>query len=129
MLQEHGEPIEADLQRYYGIPLADLFAGRLSWRRLKVLIRQLPRESATARSQIGPVAEWTVGEYLLAALLDTARHGNWQRGGGKGQRPRPVPRPTERPIQMGRTNRSSAEVKNYLARFRPQRDEAVTNGR
>lgn len=40
--------MEADLARYYQIELADLWRGRLSLRRLFVLIRWLPYESAVA---------------------------------------------------------------------------------
>ena len=40
--------MEADLARYYGIALTDYYAGRVSLRRLRNLIRWLPAESATA---------------------------------------------------------------------------------
>ncbi|MFI1580009.1 hypothetical protein [Embleya sp. NPDC020630] len=49
LLREHGEAIEADLLRYYRVDLLDLYRGEMSWRRLRVLIRYLPPESATAR--------------------------------------------------------------------------------
>lgn len=41
--------MEADLARYYQIELADLWRGRLSLRRLFVLLRWLPYESAVAQ--------------------------------------------------------------------------------
>jgi hypothetical protein len=120
-LHEHGEAIEADFQRYYGVALADVFVGRLSWRRLKVLLRQLPVESATARAQVGPMAEWSPTEYLLAAIVDAERAALWQRGGGRGRRPAPVERPGRREggTRLGRTTHTPAEVRAYLARFRP----------
>ncbi|MFE5332569.1 hypothetical protein ACFRCG_39945 [Embleya sp. NPDC056575] len=50
LLREHGEAIEADLLRYYQVDLLDLYRGEMSWRRLRVLIRYLPVESATSRA-------------------------------------------------------------------------------
>ncbi|HET8931317.1 MAG TPA: hypothetical protein VFN21_11720 [Acidimicrobiales bacterium] len=41
---------------------------RLSWRRLGVLLRQLPLESATATAQAGG-PQWGPTEYLLRALI------------------------------------------------------------
>jgi hypothetical protein len=84
--------------RFYGIDLLDLYRGRLSLRRLAVLVRQLPPESATVRA-LTPEAAWSTTDYLLAAVLDAARWGNWltvetnKRKGAKNPRPLPVPRP------------------------------------
>jgi len=36
---------------------------------------------------------WRLEHYLLAAILDSLAAANWQRGGGKGKRPKPTPRP------------------------------------
>jgi hypothetical protein len=58
-----------------------------------VLIEYLPRESCTARAVHGPVTEWGDTEHLLANVLDVLNAANWQRGGGKGARPRRLPRP------------------------------------
>lgn len=120
-LREHGEPIEADFQRYYGVALTDVFTGRMSWRRLKVLLRQLPVDSATARATVGAAVEWSPTEYLLAAIVDAERAALWQRSGGRGRRPQPMPRPGQRDggTRLGRTTRSKAQVRAYLARFRP----------
>lgn len=70
-----------------------MVTGGLSWRRLGVLVAALPRESATARAQHGEAVEWSSADYLLAAIYDVLAAGNWQRGGGKGPRPKPIPRP------------------------------------
>lgn len=64
-----------------------------------------------------------MNEQLLALAIDTLRHGNWQRGGGKGAKPKPVPRPGAQKgseTRHGRTDRSPDEVVAYLDRFRPQ---------
>jgi hypothetical protein len=119
-LREHGESIEADLQRYYGVALSDVFTGRMSWRRLKVLLRQLPPDSATGRAQLGPAVDWSTSDYLLAAVVDAERAALWQRSGGRGRRPKPVPRPgVGGGTRLGRTTRPAAQVRTYLARFRP----------
>jgi hypothetical protein len=39
--------VEADLLRYFQVDLLDLWRGRLSYRRLALLIRHLPSESWT----------------------------------------------------------------------------------
>lgn len=57
-----------------------------------MLVRQLPAESATYRALGGPEASWTLSEHLLAMAVDVLRAANWQRG-GKGARPKPLPRP------------------------------------
>lgn len=44
----------------------------------------------------GEKAEWGPAEYLLASILDALRSGNWQRGGGKGSKPKRTPRPGEK---------------------------------
>jgi hypothetical protein len=58
-----------------------------------VLVRQLGHGSSLSRAQFGDAASWGVQEHLLAHAVDRLGAGNWQRGGGKGQRPKPVPRP------------------------------------
>lgn len=52
----------------------------------------LPPESATMRA-LSPPQSWGIPEYLLAAAVDALHAANWQRGGGKGKRPKPIPRP------------------------------------
>lgn len=42
---------------------------------------------------MGSDAAWTTGEHLTAVVADVLAGANWQRGGGKGAQPKPVPRP------------------------------------
>lgn len=58
-----------------------------------MVIEHTPRQSALGRSFLGEAANWDVAEYLAAAILDGINSGNWQRGGGKGSRPKKVERP------------------------------------
>lgn len=43
---------------------------------------------------------WTPQVDFLAAILYSLQVANWQRGGGKGSKPKPVKRPTE--VKAGR---------------------------
>lgn len=79
-----------------GLRLSDLGTPRLSWRDLLVIVNQSPPGSALWRSKaaaedVDPA--WGLQEQLLAGIFDVLRIGNWQRGGGKGQKPRLMPRP------------------------------------
>lgn len=99
-LRDHQDTLEVDLLGM-GIDLPrDLGTDRLTWRRLGLLVEHLPATSATARA-VNPDAEWTLAEHLLAAVLDALNGANWQRGGGKGSYPHPVPRPSDR-FRVGR---------------------------
>lgn len=44
----------------------------------------------------GEFTEWGVGEHLLAGIFDTLQGANYQRAGGKGPKPKPIPRPGEK---------------------------------
>lgn len=93
--------------RFYGVDIRDLGSESLSWRRIGVLIRQLPPQSATWVSKNGGDALWGLTEQLLAATVDALNVGNWQRaasGLDKGKQPKkpsPIPRPGVKP--EGRT--------------------------
>lgn len=39
---------------------------------------------------------WGDSEHLLAGIFDLLAGANWQRGGGKGTRPKPIRRPTDK---------------------------------
>ncbi|CAL9530388.1 hypothetical protein [Streptomyces sp. enrichment culture] len=80
--------------------LLDWHRGRLSSRRLAVLVRHLPRDSATLRAMHGEAVEWTVTDYLLAAAVDQLAEANWMfatvnrdEDAEPLEYPKPVPRP------------------------------------
>lgn len=130
-LETHGEAIEADFQRYYGVAVTDVFAGRMTWRRFRVLLAQLPADSATTRAATDGPEPWTTTEHLLAGIFDAEMAALWQRAGGKGRRPRPLERPGQakaRTRRLGHTTRSPAEVRAYLDRFKPLRAANGSNG-
>ncbi|WAP59827.1 hypothetical protein [Streptomyces sp. S465] len=99
-MEEHAEALEADLLRYYGVDLLDWHREELSSRRLAVLVRHLPPDSAFVRSREGEAAEWTLTDHLLAAAVDHLAIANWMFASvnrdeyaDPPQTPVPVPRP------------------------------------
>ncbi|WP_280854241.1 hypothetical protein [Streptomyces sp. SAI-041] len=76
-MEEHAEALEADLLRHYGVDLLDWHRGRLSSRRLRVLVEHLPADSSFARAVHGEQADWTVTDHLLAAVVDHLAVANW----------------------------------------------------
>lgn len=102
----HGGPLRADLQRYYGLDLADIWRGTLAPRRVWNLSEHLPEDAALAASLAGGPEHrgWTLQTYLLAHLLNSVRFAdanNVRVNGGKLKSdPKPVQTPqpkTERP--------------------------------
>ncbi|MFE4693744.1 hypothetical protein ACFRH6_27305 [Streptomyces sp. NPDC056749] len=80
--------------------LLDWYRGRLSSRRLAVLVKHMPRDSAVAQELHGDGAEWTVTDYLLAAAVDHLAAANWMfasvntdEDSEPPEPPMPVPRP------------------------------------
>lgn len=68
----------------------------MTWRRLGVLVRNLPPSSRLARLQHGDSVRWSDNEHLLAGIFDLLAGANWQRGNGKGSRPKPIKRPASK---------------------------------
>jgi hypothetical protein len=58
-----------------------------------VRIKGLPPESALKRKLRGPSADWDITAQLLRLIEFDLRGANWQRSGGKGQRPELLPMP------------------------------------
>ena len=89
--------VEAELIKV-GLRLRWLCDGtdRLNWRDVQVVILEADQGSAIARCEVGESAVWTVDTHLLAGVLDALNGANFQRGGGRGKRPSPVPRPGEK---------------------------------
>ncbi|WP_457032608.1 hypothetical protein [Kitasatospora sp. P5_F3] len=57
--------------------LLDWHRDRLSSRRLAVLIKHLPRDSALTRELHGDAADWSTTDYLLANVVDHLAVANW----------------------------------------------------
>lgn len=76
-----------------GVRLRWLGTDRLTWRDLALIINFAPRESPLAREVEPEKALWGLTDQLMAATVDQLRVANWQRGGAKGERPKPLRRP------------------------------------
>jgi len=65
------------MARYWpGRSLLELYRGAMSWRELRVFLRFLPWESATARAVRGSTPEedhWNPDRQLYATLIDSVR--------------------------------------------------------
>ncbi|MEU0949166.1 hypothetical protein ABZ379_41795 [Streptomyces canus] len=88
--------------RHYGVDLLDWHRGRLSSRRLRVLVEHLPADSSYARAVHGEQADWTVTDHLLAAVVDHLAVANWMfatvhrdEDAEPAEYPEAVPRPGE----------------------------------
>lgn len=93
---------------------------RQPWRRLLALTSNLPPSSPWALRETDGESAWQIQEHLLALTADVLALANWQRGGGKGTRPKPIPRPgveaqkNERTFGGGQTY-SVDEMRQILA--------------
>jgi len=106
LLNEHGDEIEADLARFYRIDLCDFYRGRLSSRRLSVLIRHLPHDSAlvTAINDGQPV--WSSVEHLLADLWALLLRANSD--------PKKTSDKVDHPVRAAMTAKAVAATKQQL---------------
>ena len=69
----------------------------MTLRRLWVLVSKLPLEARCNQLLFGDAARWTPEQSRHEQLSYLIAHGNWQRGGGKGEKPKKpkAPRPPE----------------------------------
>ncbi len=113
--------------------LGDLFRGRLSYRRLWVLLSQLPQESRTHtelrdsadRELAEPVAAglrkfgpWALTNYQLAGAIDAIRRLEFVTARGGGSTDFPVPEPTPVPGADRPVRRQSVANVTYLNSLR-----------
>ncbi|MEU7164959.1 hypothetical protein AB0A70_09975 [Streptomyces morookaense] len=107
--------------------LLDWHRGALSSRRLMVLVKHMPRDSAVNRDLHGEAVEWDASTHLLAAVVDHLAVANWMtatiNGGEDGEPleyPEAVPRPAaavpEEPALTG-TGSDPLPTPDELARF------------
>ena len=119
--REHAAPIEADFQRVYGIDLwREVGEGRLSLRRLGVLLAHLPAGSEVDAAIHGEHARWRRTDDLLAAAVTLLAGANWQRSGGKCNPPEPITRPES----LQQVKVKEREKAGLLARLKDARARA-----
>lgn len=139
LIRQRGEAIDADLQREYGLSLNDVVAGRVTLRRLDVLIKGLPPDgTAFWRAAVDdprgsgvprkpPASYWVPERDLMASVIDLLHILVWQRT-RDGQRGTNQPKPIERPgvssgRRMGRTSLPQEQVRALLKARGPRREE------
>jgi hypothetical protein len=133
VLRAHGEALEADLIDR-GLDLRDLWrpGGSVTWRRLGVIYRHLPPESATMTAlrnatpatvlerhveDVDPATgRWSQSQMLAASQLDTLRLILHVLLTVNGARPGDAPKPTARPGVAGakKRKRLTAEQRRML---------------
>ncbi|GAA0430148.1 hypothetical protein [Streptomyces luteireticuli] len=80
--------------------LLDWHRGSLSTRRLAVLVKHLPRDSAVNRDLHGEIVEWDANTHLLAGITDHLAVANWitiTMNSDEEAEPLPYPEPVQRP--------------------------------
>ncbi len=87
LIREHREAIRYDLFTL-GRSLDGLGVD-YSWADFAAFIRHLPADSQLS-IEVNGAPPWSNTEVLLALTVDTLRGANWQRGGGKGPKPKPI---------------------------------------
>lgn len=97
-----------------------------TWADLRDFIKFLPpnAESAVFRSSYPKSYWWTADHDFLSAILNALQWSNWQRGGGKGDKPKPVKRPKEDPKQ-GPKSLDELEARKQAVK---KRRKAVADG-
>lgn len=96
LLDEHREALRYDLLMA-GLRLSWLGTTRLGWDDFAVFVRFLPRTSQTAQAAHG--SDWSAELHMLANVVDLLAWSNWQRGGGRGPKPKPLKRPRDKSSQ------------------------------
>lgn len=94
MIHRYHGAIEADLLDKH-LDLLDLWRGKLTLRRVKVVIDNLGPGSALHRAVSGTA--WTDTDYLLAHVIDAERLALWQRSNEGAKNPSAKPSPYLRP--------------------------------
>jgi hypothetical protein len=127
LLRERSDDVEADLQRYYRVDLRGLFSGSLTLRRVGVLVRHLPAESACVSAlaeHVDPRAAdespqrlWGTSEHLLAGVLDAVREVAWLVAQTNSSKRIPAPKPIPRPGPKPKPRRLTAQQRARLDKW------------
>jgi hypothetical protein len=113
MIEENGGAITADLLRFYGVDIRDLFKGTLSPRYCLALVENLPIESATYSSHIAEgdrsAMGWDRNTYVMADLIDAINilHTTLVRANSNNPKKVKDPEPYERPGQKERVRKAN----------------------
>lgn len=119
LINQYGDEIEADLRETYQVDLLDMYRGLIRPVVVLRLVMQLGPGSRLAKKSAGPAGAWSTESHLLAHIVDVLAVANYQRGGGKGTRPKPISRPGSEPktTRTGKATLPQADIKEYLDRL------------
>ncbi|MFI2031398.1 hypothetical protein [Streptomyces buecherae] len=100
-MQEYPDELEADLLEFFGVDLLDLWRGRLSIRRVGVLIKSLMKKPGRSSllQAIDERARWSDSDYILARASDALELSNYIaiKVNAEDTRDIPFPEPLPRP--------------------------------
>lgn len=118
----HYGALEADFAHYYnGLQLGGIWTGEISLRRAGTLAAELPAGAAVYRAEEVDDA-WTQLDHLQAATFDALNVANWQRAGGKGPAPEPLPRPSDAQRLRQKAARIGGQAQLARARQKARRE-------
>ncbi|WP_338781733.1 hypothetical protein [Streptomyces sp. DG1A-41] len=105
VIQEFPDELEADLLEFFGVDFLDLWRGRLSLRRVGVLIQSLMSKPgrSTLLMAMDERAKWPESDYMLARMSDALELSNFlflkanvdESDARDLELPPPIPRPGE----------------------------------
>ena len=109
--------MRADLQRFYGINLDDMYEGRISAEQVMACIAYLPLDGAVASVKTGAPA-WGFDTHILANMANSLKYLAWAKT-KDAQRGRNKPHYIEPPAPEDEKPKAEQdEVKEILARKR-----------
>ncbi|OEV28691.1 hypothetical protein AN220_00670 [Streptomyces nanshensis] len=113
--------MEADLLEIFRLDILDLYRGRLSLRRVHVLVHRLlnmPGRSALS-AVVNKAAEWETTEHLLAALVDELALSNYMfqlvNFKGTPALPEPINRPGGDDKKPGETRKPKKPAQEFAS--------------
>lgn len=101
-----------------GRSIHDVGSPRLSWKELAAFIRHAPDKSELRRLSDKMAPYRTVEVQMIALATDVLAGANWQRGGGKGPRPKPILDLIERQVQAAEQDRKAPRNASDMAKIR-----------
>lgn len=80
---------------------------------------QLPPHSRFKTKASDGDSSWGIQEHLLAVAVDLLAGANWQRGGGKGMKPKPLSRPgvEVKPVKLGGVSYDADKLDELLETY------------
>ncbi|MGW6597910.1 hypothetical protein [Streptomyces sp. NPDC055036] len=127
VVRDFPEELEADLLEFFQVDLLDLWRGRLSLRRLGVLINSLMAKTgrSTLLRAMDERSEWSESDYLLARISDALELSNFlfikanSEDAQDLEMPDPIPRPGQPEPQQPKPDEFSSprELTDFFGRM------------